>query len=69
MDCQLATAFHPMLGLNWLEQHDATQVCSVRSGVESAVETALRELRDDATSISSTREPDDEEGDFFQGMR
>ena len=68
LDCQLAAAFHPMFGLTWLEQHDATQVCSVRSAMESAVETVLRELRDDATSISSTREPDGEEGDFLQEM-
>ena len=45
LDCQLAAAFHPMFGLTWLEQHDATQVCSVRSAMESAVETAFMELR------------------------
>ena len=68
LDCQLAAAFHPMFRLTWLEQHDATQACSVRGAMESAVETALRELKDDATSTSSTSEPEDEEGDFFQGM-
>ena len=38
--------------------------------MESAIETALRELRDysDAPSISSTSKPDDDKGDFFQGM-
>ena len=60
LDCQLAGVFHPMFRLTWLEQHDTTQVCRVRSAMESVVETALSELRDDATSISSTREPDGE---------
>ena len=67
LNCQLAITFHPMFRLTWLEQHDATQVCSVRSVMESAVETALWELRDDAISASSTSETDDE-GNFFQGM-
>ena len=45
LDCQLTAAFHQIFRLTWLEQHDATHVCSVRGAMESAVEMALRELR------------------------
>ena len=54
-----------MFRLTWLEQHDATQVSSVRGAMKSAVETTLREARGDATSIGSASEPEGEkEGDF-----
>ena len=59
-----------MSRLTWLEQHDVTQVCRVRGATESAVGTALREMRDDATSTGSVSEPgEEEEGDFFSGLR
>ena len=59
-------AFHPMFGLTWLEQHDATQVCSVKGTMESAIETALKELRDNATSVGSASEAEEEGGHFFR---
>ena len=49
LDCQLAAAFHAMLRLTWLEQHAATQVCSVIRVMEPAFQTVLRELRDDVS--------------------
>ena len=55
-----------MFRLIWLGQHGATQVCSVSGDMESAVETALREARGDATSIGSASEPEEEKGDFFR---
>ena len=63
---QLVAAFHPMFRLTWLEQHDTARVCSVRGAMESAVETAIRGLREDANSIGSGSEGED--GDFFQGI-
>ena len=66
LHCQLAAALHPMFRPTWLEQQDAAQVCSVRGAMESAVETAIRELREDANSIGSGSQGED--GDFFQGI-
>uniref|UniRef100_UPI00358FB577 uncharacterized protein n=1 Tax=Myxine glutinosa TaxID=7769 RepID=UPI00358FB577 len=65
LDCQLAAAFHPMFHLTWLEQHDASQVSNVKKAMGSTVETAMREMSDDA---SSTGEVEDDEADFFEGM-
>ena len=67
-DCQLAAAFHPKFRLTWLDQHNSTQVSSVKKAMEGEIETLLREQGENTNSISSASEREDEDADFFQGM-
>ncbi|XP_034018620.1 uncharacterized protein LOC117503486 [Thalassophryne amazonica] len=65
-ECQLAAAFHPRFRLFWLEKHNHSQFSRVKKAMETAVETALREIIVEGSGATSSDE--DDEDDFFSSI-
>lgn len=68
--CQLASAFHPMFRLTWLQKHDASRIPSVQREMEKQVESSLKQSTEptDNHSPPSNSAGDDCSEDFFRDL-